>query len=441
MSIDSEKFVLVPDFNSEMLIAKIKQQFSNQFIRNVGWMGGAELLNRIFRLGTTVTLARLLSPYDYGLAAVVLTTNEFASIFTIGSGIGSKLIQADEKDLKVLCDTAYWMNWILCGSLFVIQCIAAFPIGLFYGDNSVILPICVAGLVYLMLPLYAVQVAMINRENRLNIIALCNLLQSAIGNALTIGLAFLGLGMWAIILPIVLTTPVWVLINRRNHPWRPRSSFTLERWQEIANFSKNMLGSELLNKLRSNLDYLLVGRFLGIEALGIYFFAFNAGLGISLNVINTLTWPLFPHLCAVRTDKTRFKNRYFKSLKTIALVIVPLILLQSSMAPLYVPIVFGQKWTTAIPILILICLSALPRPFFNAAVQVLNAVDRTHITLYGEIVFTFIFAFSVLLAIKWGIFWVAAAVLASHIVVMPIFSVWATRYVFKRKSSILFAEE
>ena len=424
-----------------MLIDKLKQQFSNQFIRIVGWMGGAELANRIFRLGTTVTLARLLSPYDYGLAAVVLTTNEFASIFTIGSGIGSKLIQADEKDLKLLCDTAYWMNWILCGSLFIIQCIAAFPIGWFYGDHSVILPICVAGLVYLMLPLYAVQVAMINRENRLNIVALCNLLQSALGNTLTIGLALLGMGMWAIILPIVITTPVWVVINRRNHPWRPRSSFTLERWQEIANFSKNMLGSELLNKLRANLDYLLVGRFLGIEALGIYFFAFNAGLGISLNVINTLTWPLFPHLCAVRKDKTRFKNRYFKSLKTIALVIVPLVLLQSILAPFYVPIVFGQKWTAAIPILMLICLSALPRPFFNAATQVLNAVDRTHINLYGEIIFTLIFALSVLLAIKWGIFWVAVAVLASHITVMPIFTVWATKYVFRRKSSILFAGE
>lgn len=423
-----------------MLIDKLKQQLTNPFVRNVGWMGGAELANRIFRLGTTVTLARLLSPYDYGLAAVVLTTNEFASIFTVGSGIGSKLIQADEKDLKVLCDTAYWMNWILCGSLFIIQCIVAFPIGWFYGNNSVILPICVASLVYLMLPLYAVQVAMINRENRLNIVALCNLLQSALINILTIGLALLGMGMWAIILPIVVTTPVWIVINLRNHPWRPRSSFTLEGWHEIANFSKNMLGSELLSKLRANLDYLLVGRFLGIEALGVYYFAFNAGLGISLNVINTLTWPLFPHLCAVRKDKEQFKRRYFKSLKTIGIVIVPLVILQSTLAPFYVPIVFGQKWVTAIPILMLICLSALPRPFFNAASQILNAVDKTQLNLYGQIVFTVVFSLALLLAVQWGIFWVAAAVLISHITIMPIFSIWATQYVFRKNSSILFAE-
>ena len=423
-----------------MLINKLKQQLSNQFIRNVGWMGGAELINRIFRLGTTITLARLLSPYDYGLAAVVLTTNEITTVFILGSGIGSKLIQTDEKDLKVLCDTAYWINWIVCGALFIIQCIAAFPIAWFYGDNRVILPICVVALVYLMMPLYAVQVAMINRENRLNIIALCNLLQSALGNTLTIGLAILGMGMWAIILPIVLTTPIWIVINLMNHPWRPTKSFTLDRWQEIASFGKNMLGSELLDKVRANLDYLLVGRFLGINALGIYYFAFNAGLGISLNVINTLTWPLFPHLCAVRKDREQFKRRYFKSLKTIAIVIVPLIILQSSLAPFYVPIVFGQKWITAIPILILICLSALPRPFFNAASQVLNAVDKTHINFYCNIGFTLIFTILLLFAMRWGVVGVAAAVLISHIAIMPIFTVWATRYVLGEKSSVLFAE-
>jgi PST family polysaccharide transporter len=52
-----------------MLINKLKQQLSGQFIRNVGWLGGAELANRIFRLGTTITLARLLNPYDYGLVS------------------------------------------------------------------------------------------------------------------------------------------------------------------------------------------------------------------------------------------------------------------------------------------------------------------------------------------------------------------------------------
>lgn len=244
-----------------MLINKLKQKLSSQFIRNVGWLGGAELVNRVFRLGTTVILARLLSPQDYGLAAIVLTTIEFANVLTLQVGIGSKIVQANEQDVKVLCDTAYWLNWIICGSLFIIQCIAAFPIAWFCGDNRVILPICVAAIVYLIVPNYAVQNALITRENRLNITALANATQSMLGNVLTMGLALLGMGMWAIVLPFVLTSPVWLAIIHINQPWRPTKTFTLKRWQEIVSFGKDVLGYQLLDKLRANLDYLLIGYF------------------------------------------------------------------------------------------------------------------------------------------------------------------------------------
>lgn len=417
-----------------MSINKLKQKLSSPFVRNVGWMGAGELANRIFRLGTTVTLARLLSPHDYGLAAIVLTTKEFASVFTLRSGIAGKLIQADQKDVEVFSNTSYWLNWILCISLFIIQCLAAFPIAWIYKDNQVILPICVVALEYLLLPFFAIQMALINRENRFNVTALSSTIQSAIGNLATIILALLGMGMWAIVFPVVLSAPVWIVIAYKSHSWRPTKNFTLYRWREVVNFGKNVLGVELLDKLRANLDYLLVGTFLGVNALGVYYFAFNAGLGISLNVINVLTWPLFPYLCAARSNFQELKNKYFSSIKTIALVIIPLVILQSSLAPIYVPIVFGQKWITAIPILMVICLSALPRPFATAASALLVAVDKTDIDLKWNLIFTVLLTMSLIVAMKWGTLAVAVAVLISHVVAMPIFTIWATRYVLRPNS-------
>ncbi len=292
-----------------------------------------------------------------------------------------------------------------------------------------------------MLPIFMIQSALIQRENRLNITALCNITQSLIVNISTICLALLALGMWAVVLPIVLTTPVWIVINYMNHSWRPPKSFKLERWQEVTNFGKNILGVELLNKLRGNIDYLLVGRFLGIQALGIYYFAFNAGLGISLNVMNAFTSALFPHLCAVRGNFTQLKKRYFSSLKSTAIFVVPLILLQSSLAPFYVPIIFGQKWVTAVPILVLICLSALPLPLYNATSLLLNAVGKTHINLYCNLIYTVFFTIALLVAVKWGIFWVAATVLICQVLAQPIFSVCAIKYVFGKNSPLSVAKE
>jgi O-antigen/teichoic acid export membrane protein len=414
-----------------MLNARIRSLLSGQFIRNIGWLGAAELLNRFLRLGTTVTLARVLTPYDYGLAAVILTTQEIANVFTLRSGLGAKLIQAPAAELEVLCNTTYWMNWILCIGMFLLQCLVAWPIGLFYGNNAVVLPICIIAVNYLFLPTFAVQGSLIFRENRMNIPAICNAVQSLLINTLTITFALRGMGFWSIVLPILLTVPVWVLINRANHPWRPTGRFSLAGWRELANFAVNFLGVELLTKVRANVDYLLVGRFLGIEALGLYYFAFNAGLGISLSVIQSFTWSLYPHLCETRDNFAVMRQRYFSSLKTIALIIIPMVLLQSSLAQFYVPIVFSSKWIPAIPILVLICLSAIPRPFAEAASMLLQSLDKGRLDLYWNVIFTSLFIAVLAGAMQFGIYGVAAAVLLVHSLAIPAFSLWVNHYVFR----------
>jgi O-antigen/teichoic acid export membrane protein len=414
-----------------MLNARFQSILSGQFIRNIGWLGAAELLNRILRLGTTVTLARVLTPYDYGLTAVILTTQEVANVFTLRSGLGAKLIQAPTADLDRLCNTTYWMNWILCIAMFLLQCLVAWPVAWFYGNNAVILPICVIAVNYLFLPTFAVQGSLIFRENRMNIPAICNAVQSLLINTLTITFALRGMGFWSIVLPILLTVPVWVLINRANHPWRPTGKFTLDGWRELADFALNFLGVELLTKVRANIDYLLVGRFLGIEALGLYYFAFNAGLGISLSVIQSFTWSLYPHLCEVRDNLGAMRQRYFKSLKTIALIIVPMVLLQSSLAQFYVPIVFSSKWLPAIPMLVMICLSAIPRPFAEAASMLLQSAGKGRLDLYWNVIFTALFIVCLLGAMQFGIYGVAAAVLLVHGAAIPLFSLWANNVVFR----------
>ncbi|WP_414754031.1 lipopolysaccharide biosynthesis protein [Anabaena sp. CCY 9910] len=420
-----------------MLMKKIKQLLSSQFIRNVGWLGTAELINRIFRLGTTVTLARMFSSQDYGAMALIYTIFEFANVFTLRGGIGAKIIQADEKDLNTICNTSFWLNLILGISVFFCQCIAAFPIAQFYGNQQLVFPICTLAVVYLIYPIYMINSALIERDNHLKITALCNAIQAFVGNVITVVFALLGMGIWAIVLPIVFSTPVWFIVTWMNNSWRPPTKFSLDKWREVTSFGKNILAVEFLNKIRNNLDYLIVGKFLGTEQLGIYFFAFNAGSGISINVINTFMSALFPYICAVRENLTEFKQRYVNSLKKILSFVIPIILAQAILAPIYVPIVFGEKWTTAVPILILICLSVIPRVFGWANSLLLNAVDKTHINLNINLLFTIFFAAAVLLTVQWGVFWVAVGVLLSHLLFIPVSVLWSYRYIFKNRTHTL----
>jgi O-antigen/teichoic acid export membrane protein len=419
-----------------MLISKIKQKFSTKFVRNISFLAGGEFVNRIFRLGITVILARLLSPQEYGLAAIILTVRDFAAVFSLKSGISGKLIQADEKDLNDFINTSYSLSKICCSLIFILQCAAAYPIAWFYQTNEIILPICIIALYHLVVPHFVIQWALIERENRISLIALTQTTESVINNLMTLLLALLGMGVWAIVLPVVLSSPlVWLFFGYKYHSWRPSQAFTLYRGQEIFKFARNVLIFQLLDNVRNNLDYLLVGRFLGIKALGIYYFAFNAGLGISLSVINSFIIALQSHLCEVRNNLQNLKQQYFSSLKTIATIFIPLVIIQSSLAPFYVPLIFGEKWLPAIPVLVIICLSALPRPFAMATSMLLQAIDKTDINVKWGIIFTLFFTFSILLAMKWGILAVAIAVLISHAVAMPIFTIWGTRYALRSNVS------
>ncbi|HEY9770126.1 MAG TPA: lipopolysaccharide biosynthesis protein [Coleofasciculaceae cyanobacterium] len=418
------------------MLDKFKAIFSGKYLRNVGWLGGAELFNRIFRLGATVTLARVFSTEDYGLMAFVYTTFDIASIFTFKHGISAKIIQAEERHVTTIANTSYWLNWFMCIGIFVLQCAASFPIAYFYDNNKLIFPLCASALVYLTFPLFMVNSAIIERENRLKITAMCHAGQSFVSNLIIVILTLLGMGIWSIVFAMLLSNPVWIFITWKYSSWRPPRKFNLEGWQEITNFGKNLLGVELLNKLRMNFDYLIVGKFLGVEALGSYFFAFNAGSGITTNVVYALNSALFPHLCEVRENRDKLKKQYYSSLKSNALILVPLVLLQSSLAPVYVPIIFGEKWISAVPILIMICLSVIPRSFAWTASILLNTVNKTQVSLYLDLIFTVVFVASILIAVSWGIYWVAAAVLLSHVIVLPFFSIWATRQAFNPKTFV-----
>ncbi|PPS43388.1 lipopolysaccharide biosynthesis protein [Chroococcidiopsis sp. TS-821] len=414
----------------EQPINKLRQKLSNQFISNLGWLSSAEIITRVFRIGITAIAARFLTPYDYGLIAIVTTINEFARIL-MEVGIGAKIIQSDT-DIKQLCNSAYWLNWIIYISIFILQCFAAFPIAWFYNETRLILPICVAAVPYLLWPIAAIQCILIQKENKLKVCAINNTLKNFSSYSLLGIFAVLGMGVWSFVLSWVFVAPIDIFIYHHYHSWRPTKNMTTKYWKEFFVFGKNIFGTHLLKTLRNNLDYLIVGRFLGIKELGLYFFGFNAGLGISLSFITVLNTALFPHLCAARANQLELKKHYAHSRKAIASIIIPLVLLQTSLAPLYVPIVFGQQWVVAIPILMLICLSAIPRAFADAASLLLVAVGKPNLDLYWNILFTTIFSVALLIGIHGQALGVATSVLLVHAIAIPLFIYWTTSYVFHK---------
>jgi teichuronic acid exporter len=417
-------------------LKRLKAQYdalkSNAFARNLGSLGSAQLAIRISRLIATIMLSRMLLPEQFGLAAVVLTVYELVAIFT-RNGISAKVVQVSAQDLPVVAMTAYRMTWVVCAGLMLFQMLIAWPIAWLYNDVNIAWPIAAMGIIYLATPLCNIQAALQQREGRLGRFALANAVQVITDNFLTVILAFLGFGMWAIILPKIIVAPIWIVFIRYGHAWRPQPNISpspFHGWRDIARFSRRVLGVELLTTLQANMDNILVGYFLGLQALGLYYFAFNSGLGITLGLINAAGVAVYPHLCEVRQDRKILWQRTVKTMRTLGLLLVPAILLQALLSPFYVPLVFGEKWVDAIPALALICLSALVRPFANVASQLLKATGRPELELRWQLATTVVLGLALIVGCQFDITIVAAAVFLVQTVMLAAFvrSAWSSTF-------------
>lgn len=422
-----------------MVRKKIASFMSDKLVKNIGWLSASQIFIRVLRLVTVVVLARKLTTEDYGIIAILFTATDFAQIFIQKGGIAPKLIQAEKEGLEELAQSAYWVNWLICISIFLLQCAAAFPIAAFYNNDRLVLPIILLSVPYLFNPFYAVQDALIRRENRLKVSALATACYALLSNILLVGAALANMGIWSVVISRMGADVVWAIAYRSNHRWRHSGGITLRNWQEILNFSKFPLGIELLNYVRSNIDYLLIGRFFSLEQLGLYFFAFNAGLGISLNAINMVANSVFPYLCEARESLSSLKKRYDKTIKVVAAIMFPLVIAQTTLAPIYVPIVFGEKWIAATPILMMICLSGIPRAFGLVSEQLLITVGRGMAGLKWNLIFTALFIVAIWIGAQFTIYTVAACVLAIHLICLPLFIFWAMRSTFSHHNTSLSA--
>jgi O-antigen/teichoic acid export membrane protein len=357
---------------------------------NMSWLGLGEVVARVTRLATTIVIARRLGPAELGIAAIALTSFEIIRAFA-GSGIGQMVARATPEQLAATAATASRANWMLCFALAGIQILAGALLAAFTGRTELVFMVgCLAG-VFLLMPLGLMQCYLVIRANRLATIARVSTVQLVADNALTAALAVAGLGAWAIVLPKLLTAPIWVIGMRRAATWSRDPSAIAIPFSEMTRFAAPILGTELLAALRMNLDKLLVTAILGVEILGVYYFAFNAGLGLSLSLTNALSASVYPALSALAGSPSEMLARFDRILWRNALPVSLVIAAQAAAALVYVPVVFGGHWADAAPLVALLCVSAITRPVWDAAAQLLRAAGLPGFEFAGALIYSVVY--------------------------------------------------
>jgi len=347
---------------SKTLSAKAKSIAGHKLSRNIGWLTGAEFISRFGRIIAAIILARQLDAVAFGIAAVALTIFEITRVFT-ENGIGAAVIRAREDNYERTANTAYRLMRGVCVTLAVVQIIAGVVVEWMLPGRDAGAMVAVLGLVFLMMPFGVMHAYALLRAERMKELAAINTAQVASDHVLTAVLAILGFGAWAIVLPKLLTAPIWLIGMLRTKAWNRDMSAGFAPVAGILKFSWPVLGSELMCACRDQLDKFVVSFMFGVEALGLYYFAFNAGLGVSTALNRAFSNAVYPHLCAAKDQLSTYR----KALRNLGIPFALVYVAQSAMALIYVPIVFGETWAAAAPLVAILCLGGPARLLVDAA--------------------------------------------------------------------------
>jgi PST family polysaccharide transporter len=206
--------------------------------------------------------------------------------------------------------------------------------------------------------------------------------------------------------------------------------------------------NDLLSALRTHFSALLIGASLGIELLGLFYFAYNAGLGLSMSLIRSLNQVLFSHFCRSRQPRnsrnlTRPEYSYTTGELRLGIgvgmgTMIAAVMSQTLLAPYYVPLLFGERWVDAgaLPLLIILCLSALPLPLASVASQLLCSYGRPGDDLWAQLLYTSLTMAALIIGIRGGLQGAALAILLSNLLFCPLFLHQVLRNSHKRKKFI-----
>ena len=403
----------------------------HSLVRGMFWTGSVKWASQVVSWVTTILVARILTPEDYGIVgmaaafiSVVSLLNEF--------GVGITIVSLRDLSDRVVAQLNS-LSVILGVAGFLFCCAVAVPLGNFYGASEVVSVVIVMAIGFVLTGFRTVPSALLQKELRFRVLALIDGLQVFVQAAFMVGVAFMGFGYWTLVAGGLVGTLVAMIATLvvRTHSFAPPSLTALK---EAMTFSRHIVVARLSWCIQSNADSVIAGKVLGQAALGAYGMALSLAM-VPLEkvaaVVNQVTTSLF---AAVQKDSVALR-RYFLSLtEGFSLVIFPATVGIALVAEEFVLLVLGVKWAAVVPPLQVLAFYATFRAIQTLSPQVLFVTGGSKIAMWNALGLAVVLPTAFYLCSRWGTQGIAMAWLIVH----PIAIIQTNRFVFRKLNLTVF---
>lgn len=386
-------------------------ELGNKIFNGAVWSVIEKLSVQIISFVLGIVLARLLNPSEYGTFGLLIVFITISQVF-IDSGFSQALIQnrkRNEHDIS----TVLTFNIIVALACYLILFISAPFVADFYEISELKNLLRVIAISLIINSLFTVPATLLTIEMNFRLIAKITFASTLISGVLAVISAYAGLGVWALIIQVLVKGAISTILFWATIKNVPKLKFYTASFKKLFSFGSKLLVSNLLVNVVNNLNAILIGKYIGTKDLGFYTRG-TQFTDIAYSVINSsIHSVLLPSLSTVQ-DNIEILLSYCRTLlKMIALITVPIFLCLAIYSESLILVLLSDKWAMAIPIMQILCISRLIIIIIGFSSNMLHVVGRTDLSLKQEYFKIIVRILAILIALPYGIYYIAFAELIS----------------------------
>ncbi len=303
----------------------------------------------------------------------------------------------------------FWANLAL-GFVAALTLVLIAPfVGDLYKQPSVTALLRILSVAFVISGAAVLQQALLERHLRMRRLAILELVAATAGSVGAVLIAFWGGGVWSLVAMSLITSAVNSALLWIASKWRPSWVFSWPDLQSMLNFSLNLTGFNVVNYFVRNADNLLVGRYLGSEALGYYSMAYRILLLPLTNISSVTERVMFPVYSRIYADLERIRRGYLQTVRGIALITFPLMCGVFALRTPFVLAVFGEEWRPLIVLTAILAPVGLIQSIATSVGSIFMARGRTRLQFMYGLATGVLAVAAFIIGLRWGVYGVAGA--------------------------------
>lgn len=353
-------------------------------VEGVAWNTINMVSNKLLTFFIGVILARLLTPSDYGMVAMIGVFTSVLGLFTDG-GLTTALVRKENRTEEDMA-TVFYYNLVACYVIYIILFFAAPFIADFYKMPILkdITRITTLGL--LIGPFGGIQNMLLTTRIDFKTPALIGICATIIAGVTAVCLAYKGYGVWALVVQSLLGGLIGVAARVYIVRWFPKTRFSIKSFRELFGFSSKMLASNCLETIYQNITPLIVGKYYSSAQLGTYERARGWAALPSSTFTSVLQGVTFPVLSKLQGEDERLAVNYRKLLRLSSFICFPLMIGLAAVARPLTLFVLTDKWESTILLLQIICFSMMWYPVHAINLNLLMVKGRSDLFFRLEVI-------------------------------------------------------